>query len=207
MVQREEPEPYCRICYEGAVREPRANPLVSPCDCRGTLQHVHRRCLLRWALYNESNPETECHLCGVPYRVGGTARLEVIPNQPGLREFVLRIPVALLVLMHYAVILMLHGIAIPYRVKAFCYYATIGHGLLHGVYLALFVSMCRVKNIVAYTIQWLRFYWIVPTAHWIMYTLYSEAHCELGYVADLWLGAYWYSHVQILQAINTELLG
>ncbi len=67
--------------------------------------------------------------------------------------------------------------------------------------------MCRVKNIVAYTIQWLRFYWIVPTAHWIMYTLYSEAHCELGYVADLWLGAYWYSHVQILQAINTELLG
>uniref|UniRef100_A0A914YTU5 RING-CH-type domain-containing protein n=1 Tax=Panagrolaimus superbus TaxID=310955 RepID=A0A914YTU5_9BILA len=36
----------CRICHSGV--ESRSNPLISPCRCSGTMQHVHTACLIRW---------------------------------------------------------------------------------------------------------------------------------------------------------------
>ena len=38
------PPPQCRFCLESAPVE----DLLSPCDCAGSAQYVHRACLRRW---------------------------------------------------------------------------------------------------------------------------------------------------------------
>lgn len=50
----------CRICLSGDrgfLRE----PLISPCQCRGSMAHVHKTCLFTWLTTSGSNT---CDLCG-----------------------------------------------------------------------------------------------------------------------------------------------
>ena len=45
----------CRICFE---EESDNNKLISPCDCKGTSQYVHLKCLQQWRnmdIYSEAN--------------------------------------------------------------------------------------------------------------------------------------------------------
>ena len=57
-------EPVCRVCYgHHGPRLP--NHLVSPCNCRGDLEFVHRKCLYNWM---EAKPGTgptknACEIC------------------------------------------------------------------------------------------------------------------------------------------------
>lgn len=52
----ESEEPFCRICHEG----PGSGPLLSPCDCSGTLALVHQSCLEHWLTASNSS---HCELC------------------------------------------------------------------------------------------------------------------------------------------------
>lgn len=51
----------CRICFE---EESDNNKLISPCDCKGTSQYVHLKCLQKWRnmnIYSEANKKCmEC---------------------------------------------------------------------------------------------------------------------------------------------------
>ncbi|KAK7912841.1 hypothetical protein WMY93_013052 [Mugilogobius chulae] len=49
-------ELFCRICHEGA----QSGPLLSPCDCAGTLALVHQSCLEHWLTASNSS---HCELC------------------------------------------------------------------------------------------------------------------------------------------------
>ena len=49
----------CRICYE--TYEDDSNPLLSPCDCSGTMAYIHFQCLSKSI---ESNGEEICGICG-----------------------------------------------------------------------------------------------------------------------------------------------
>lgn len=49
-------EQFCRICHEG----PGSEPLLSPCDCSGTLALVHQSCLEHWLTSSNSS---HCELC------------------------------------------------------------------------------------------------------------------------------------------------
>lgn len=46
----------CRICYDETIDE----PVISPCNCKGTVGLVHKSCLERWLA--ESNTD-RCDLC------------------------------------------------------------------------------------------------------------------------------------------------
>ena len=39
--------PPCRICMENNMSDPN-NPLINPCDCRGTQGLIHVDCLRHW---------------------------------------------------------------------------------------------------------------------------------------------------------------
>jgi hypothetical protein len=56
----------CRICF--TQQETQENPLLSPCDCKGSMQYVHQDCLRMW-LQSTTNPQflTNCHVCLAPY--------------------------------------------------------------------------------------------------------------------------------------------
>ena len=51
----------CRICY-GA--DTRMNPLLNPCDCRGSIEFIHQQCLTQWIHVSLSQ---QCELCKTEY--------------------------------------------------------------------------------------------------------------------------------------------
>ena len=60
----------CRICYgEGED----ANPLISPCDCKGSVEFQHTQCLHRWL---RVATEPRCELCHKDYL------METVPFEP-----------------------------------------------------------------------------------------------------------------------------
>ncbi|KAH7959777.1 hypothetical protein HPB49_013765 [Dermacentor silvarum] len=54
--------PACRICFFGGGKE----PLLEPCNCRGTIGFVHRECLELW-IQRTVNPQ--CQVCHFQYTV------------------------------------------------------------------------------------------------------------------------------------------
>eukprot|EP00993_Chasmostoma_nieuportense_P000642 NODE_1591_length_1447_cov_28.392424_g1509_i0.p1 GENE.NODE_1591_length_1447_cov_28.392424_g1509_i0~~NODE_1591_length_1447_cov_28.392424_g1509_i0.p1 ORF type:complete len:457 (+),score=73.94 NODE_1591_length_1447_cov_28.392424_g1509_i0:70-1440(+) len=50
--------PCCRICHDEGP------PFLTPCQCVGSMQHVHLHCLQRWRSYN---PLPHCGVCGCPF--------------------------------------------------------------------------------------------------------------------------------------------
>ena len=55
----------CRICYEGSSL---ANPLVSVCECRGSVEFSHTRCLVKWIKTTENDLfRNICEMCMSPY--------------------------------------------------------------------------------------------------------------------------------------------
>lgn len=201
----QELEPYCRICYE-SNEEPR-NPLMVPCGCRGSLRHIHRKCLLRWVVGNsEQPPETVCRLCEQPYAVPPIHRLETIPRDGDTRSTLLRNPVILVLIVHYLLAAFLNAVPQPLRKMRFAAWATVAHAVIHILYLALFLFTAKTRNTVSYIYTWLRYYSLVPGFHWLLYRFYSAQTFEIGYLADLWLGVYWFVHLRILRSINDAIL-
>ncbi|CAH1790061.1 unnamed protein product [Owenia fusiformis] len=52
----------CRIC----LSNDHETPMVSPCNCNGTVKFCHQECLLEWLSIKRSK---ECELCGTKFRV------------------------------------------------------------------------------------------------------------------------------------------
>lgn len=57
----------CRICFELESSE---NPIISPCDCRGSIRYTHERCLKEWILSKNPAPSSfSCDLCKIPVKM------------------------------------------------------------------------------------------------------------------------------------------
>ena len=61
LLYRTSTQPTCRICYDDDPKK----TLISPCQCSGTMQYVHRECLLEWL---KSSPRSHrCEICHEEY--------------------------------------------------------------------------------------------------------------------------------------------
>ena len=49
----------CKICYNGNEEE----PLLSPCNCSGSIKYVHQSCLMKWLKARKPI----CELCNYNY--------------------------------------------------------------------------------------------------------------------------------------------
>lgn len=55
----------CYICYESGTED---NPLISPCQCIGSVKYVHLNCLQRWIQPEGSSAvNTHCSICKARY--------------------------------------------------------------------------------------------------------------------------------------------
>jgi hypothetical protein len=70
--------PVCRICLSDQEEDEVNNPLVSPCNCKGSMDLVHLDCLRLWLDSKRETRKTEstlsfqwtiirCELCHYPY--------------------------------------------------------------------------------------------------------------------------------------------
>ena len=58
----------CRICQstenELLEEERDVNPMVSPCDCNGSLKYVHKKCVIEWM---RTSSQLICGVCRTQY--------------------------------------------------------------------------------------------------------------------------------------------
>lgn len=57
--------PHCRICFENKHDD--VDPLISPCECRGSQEWVHKSCLKSWITIRKNNQKS-CPTCKSAYR-------------------------------------------------------------------------------------------------------------------------------------------
>lgn len=91
----------CRICHEAADES--LEPLISPCDCQGSMKHVHASCMDRWRMLNIDVPNLrdKCQLCLGHFRLKSSAFskrtiLGIVVSNRYAYEIVLKIVSALL---------------------------------------------------------------------------------------------------------------
>lgn len=72
-------EKICRFCWQPATID--ADPLISPCECRGSVEYVHLDCMKRWRHITPYEDFVQrCQLCLSTIRMPTYYPLEIIPN-------------------------------------------------------------------------------------------------------------------------------
>lgn len=66
--------PICRVCFDEGDSQP-GGALLSPCRCRGSMAHVHERCLREWLCTGQVS--LNCSVCKGTYRLPASLRKEL----------------------------------------------------------------------------------------------------------------------------------
>jgi hypothetical protein len=88
----------CRFCF---AEETNTDPLWSPCNCRGSVQYIHKHCLMEWMTVAPEQHRYRCQLCLTHYTFPRLWSSEQYPLDylPGERLFVYR-PTLLIILVN-----------------------------------------------------------------------------------------------------------
>ena len=89
----------CRFCFEGPETN---NPLVSPCDCKGSMKYVHVQCIKKWRI-NTTNPEWhyKCQLCLSDFEVFLRWQKEDLPRDVLCLQILTKRPIVLSFMLVY----------------------------------------------------------------------------------------------------------
>ena len=189
----------CRFCLES--RNTKKNPLLEPCECRGSIRYVHELCLLRWRRQDPARNAELCRLCMTPYRILVEYNLEHIPDEFTIALWLLRFPIGLCFLVNYPLLLQLsftHKDHIQLFFQAYQF-------LFQLVYFVLFLREWRVKNKVLYRKLW--YHWSLMI-HILFHVACNGLLVQGQYIAiiplNTVLGMYWRRHRHILLQINSQ---
>ncbi len=141
--------PICRFCLDS--KNQKSNPLIEPCNCRGSLQFVHAKCLSRWRRMNPERNADTCLLCFSPYTLALEDGLEHIPDFQSLPILFLRFPFILCISANYIAILH-HQLARP-RIQFHDTFKMYQY-VYQLLYIILFHWHWNVKNKGLYTKYW-----------------------------------------------------
>lgn len=187
----------CRFCLESKVTK--KNPLIEPCDCKGSIQFVHEKCLLRWRRIDPYRNAEKCLICLVPYRLLKPAIMEDMPDDFKLSLLFLRFPMLLCFTVNYGYLLQISFL----QIKDFSGLFVLYQYLFQILYMVFFWKEWKVRNRELYWLQWNG----VSTTALILALFFGNAFLSQGqYVAILPLnlawGLVWHRHRLILQTMN-----
>jgi hypothetical protein len=89
----------CRFCFDGPESK---NPLVSPCNCKGSMKYVHVQCIKKWRV-NTINPEWhhKCQLCLSDFEVLLRWQKEDLPRHVLFLNILTKRPIVLSFMLVY----------------------------------------------------------------------------------------------------------
>lgn len=201
----EEEKEICRFCLSSKIT--RTNPLIAPCDCKGSLRSVHVLCLQKWLRINPSRNTTSCELCLKPYLITSHPEREIIPENHTYTIFILRHPFTLSVGIHYIWILHLSfenpkiQELIMDRFLYLCYQTAFQ--ILYG---ALFMKAWDVRNRRAYWEEWKKMRGVLCFAFYIfLIGCLCKDYYVAGPILNFYVAFFWQYHILSLKSINERL--
>jgi hypothetical protein len=190
--------PSCRFCLEEATEH---NVLIAPCDCVGSIEFVHSKCLIRWQTVAPPQFMRRCQLC-LTYYKNFVILLETIPNETGILYQFLVCPYLFTFFFKYVLFLYsgLLNSRYTYAIDIIDWYQY----SIHFTYFFCFVQTARINNKRVYFKQFLKPHRIlVYLFHFYFYifALHNE-NLILLYLVDIFLPCYWHFHIKSLQEVN-----
>jgi hypothetical protein len=190
----------CRFCLES--KETKKNPLLEPCECKGSIQFVHERCLTRWRRMDPLRNADICLICLTPYFLLHPGTLETIPGEGYITVMLLRLPILLWCIVNYGILVQVsiqpnQNIADIFEIYQYVFQI---------LYFSLVWKAWKVRNKVEYWSHWKNF---STTASIITLVWSNGALYQHQFVAiipmNLILGILWHRHIQILRNMNMAL--
>lgn len=198
-----EERPACRICL--AQRDSKSNPLLSPCDCRGSVRYIHLHCLNHWRYIDMGKNGERCELCNAEYTIREIPIQEVIPRKDTPTAYILRYPIVLSVGIHYGVIFIMTFRYPPSHVwMPNCDYIIWQDAFMFS-YLCLLSTQFKVRQPGLYRrIADKQKAFALFSLHILCMWLLHEEYLVFGPVANALLGFYWKLHMDTLQDMNAH---
>jgi E3 ubiquitin-protein ligase DOA10 len=192
-------KPICRFCF--ASSSTKQNPLIEPCECRGSIRFVHQHCLNRWRKMDPARNAQLCLLCLEPYRLEGFVSYEIIPSQARIL-ILLRYPMLLCLVVNYLAFFQYslgHPSVSIYSLLELYQY------IFQLLYLGLFCFHWNVQQKRAYWQEVKGKGLIVFSGLYIIsnYALHQHqffALLPINYI----LAIAWHRHIQILEMLNQD---
>ena len=198
----EEVEVVCRFCLDGTKAE--GNPLIDPCECKGSIQFVHKLCLTRWRHVNLERNGEVCLLCHTQYKIPLDSDLESIPEKL-LLYISLDNPILTNIVSHYVwFVTRLFWEGSRSFFNQYDFFQLINHSVL----LALMFQRCKVRNWSRYVQKWsIDHRWMVFLFHFVILSsrLFGSPTLTLC-VSNFIMQIYWKIHMEVLEEINQEVL-
>jgi hypothetical protein len=200
----EETEVVCRFCLDGTKTS--GNPLLDPCECKGSIQFVHKLCLIRWRHQNVERNGEVCLLCHTEYKIPLNNDLEGIPEAI-LIYLPLDHPILSNIVFHYMwfVTRLFHEFSTSH---SFLYQYEFFQIVNHSLLAVLMVQRMRVHNWSRYRQKWSNEYrWAIFFFHGfiLFFRLFGSSGISLC-VSNFMLQIYWKIHKDILREMNQEVL-
>jgi hypothetical protein len=192
----------CRFCFEATITL--ANPLVSPCECKGSQQFIHLYCLNRWRQQNPSTNMINCFVCKTPYTIELIYRLEQLPQLTYL-YLPLQYPYVWFIIYHY--VAMVFSVSLQSHKNISPVEQMKDYELLfHGLFFLFALFHFKVNKKSKYLRHWGREYrWVAFPFHLLI--LFFSSYYPNSYTlltSGLYLPIHWRTHIMILREMNIE---
>lgn len=193
----------CRFCLSS--KNVSINPLISPCNCKGSLEFVHLKCLNRWRRMDIQRNARLCSLCLTNYRFLDAMQMEEIPETHTIPIYFLTYPGIILLLYNYIYSIVLSSSRNP-NYDFLQQYYVVSQYSFHFLYFILLYTEWNVFNKDLYWKQ-LKTVWtpIIVGTHTYMLVLLTNDAYLLGPILSFYMGLYWSTHKRLLQNINAQL--
>ena len=195
----------CRFCL--SKKNYPANPLISPCQCKGSMEFVHFKCLNRWRNVDIERNGRTCSLCLTNYRLPQLHQYELIPGINSCSLYILNYPGLTLSLYHYVFVVIMSSNHQPRNQIILEVFYTGSQYIYHMLYFGLMAYKWNVRNKRLYLAQIktpLPFFFLLFHA-WFFFFLEQHPYI-IGPILSFYLTIYWKFHVKLLETINELLL-
>lgn len=202
----------CRFCLESDGEEDDTNPLVDPCDCKGSARYVHWNCLRRWAHTNPPLNGRQCRVCQAAFHVNLFPQLEVIPfvaGGGGLSSMLLEYTSMTTLVIQFLYILARARLSNEHFSDEDAWQVLLQiQSVIHLTYAACFAVNWRVQNKDIYMA--LVNHSQIPNlllAHvGALYFIVAHKSAWMCIATQILLGRYWGEHVRVLTTMNRQFL-
>lgn len=190
----------CRFCLDN--RNSNRNPLLTPCECKGSIEFVHLFCLNHWRNQDPQRNGETCLLCFTPYHLPEEYDVEVIPGGK-ISYYLIDSGFFLNLFLHYIAAIIYFGTYGTLRPDI--YYICV-QLIYHLFQIGMMYKFFSIRKRVQYIQRWSREgrWLLIPTHFFIGFLAYQQNLWLSLFTSSLYVTAYWQNHIEILLLMNIE---
>jgi len=205
----------CRFCLDVGTLDNKFNPLIAPCQCKGSIKYVHKNCLNMWRRTDmRPDQDIQCPLCKTIYKLRYLTLVlfEVIPQYGGVQRL-LFYPLLMMVVWNYWLLVLV--LIKPDRADLYtnlvngnnriCDNFIYSQTFIAGIYVSTYIYHLRNVHDIRRYIETGRKFICIPVANIAVFYLMHDHAIGASIIHHFLLPLYLIKHREILETMNGQL--